>query len=220
METAVILAVFVGWMVAVYVSDPDRKIRAKLKKAARVQIGELQEGVAARIVGKAKVLDGKVLAGPLTERACVAYVGVVEQMKRHGDHRAWKTVARHQDGVTFLVEDDSGRAVVEVDGARLAIDFDQEDLMEAKYSTDKIEKFVEAHGTRGITLDRAHGKVRFREAVVELDELVAVLGAGVAEPDPDGVPDDAYRGTQRMRMRMASSKRDPVLISDSPETKA
>jgi hypothetical protein len=216
-ETALFFGVIAGMFALVAALDSKRRIRRKLKRAARVPIGQLAEGAPARIVGKVRLLDGKVLEGPLSERRCVAYVGVVDQQ---GSPRnsIWRELARHQEGVSFLVEDASGRVAVDFDGAEAALDLDKEDVTSPGLCPPRVRAFVARHG-RGERIRADSGPVRYREGVLAVDELVAVLGVGVAEPDPEALPDDAYRGMPKTRMRMASSKRAPVLISDASETK-
>lgn len=221
--TALILAGLVACLVAGAVFRPSAVMRRRLRNAARVRIKDLQEGVPARIVGKARALaPDKALAAPLTNRPCVIYIATVDQ--RVHDHSSgkdmWQHLARHEERTPFLVDDASGKVVVEVDGAVIDVEFDRDEMIRPQQCPPHIEKFVDHHRMPGaFRVSWDDGKVRYREAIIGIEEFVAVLGIGIEEPDPDGVPDDAYRGTQKMRMRMASSKQVQVLISDAPETK-
>ena len=45
-----------------------------------------------------------------------------------------------------------------------------------------------------------------------------VLGSGVREPDPNAPPEAAYRGAPPTRLRLTSSAKFPLVISDDPST--
>jgi hypothetical protein len=65
---------------------------------------------------------------------------------------------------------------------------------------------------------RAERDFVYREAIIGVGEEIAILGSGVHEPDPAALPDAAYRGTQPTRLRMSSSPKHPMIISDHPST--
>jgi hypothetical protein len=77
-----------------------------------------------------------------------------------------------------------------------------EDLLEAPLST--------AFPRHGLD-DR---NLRYREAIIEVGETIAVVGSGVREPDRDAMPEGAYRDAQRTCLRMTSSRKQPMIISD------
>ena len=58
--------------------------------------------------------------------------------------------------------------------------------------------------------------VQYREAIIEVDETIAVLGAGVREPDPDAAPTGMYRDSGPQRLRFTGTAKNPLLISDDP----
>ncbi|MCX5741062.1 MAG: hypothetical protein NT062_01030, partial [Proteobacteria bacterium] len=61
----------------------------------------------------------------------------------------------------------------------------------------------------------------YREQTIAVGETIAVLGAAVREPDPDVQPTSVgYREAQPMRLRLASSARMRLRISDSKSTTA
>lgn len=55
-------------------------------------------------------------------------------------------------------------------------------------------------------------------ALFLLGEVVAVLGSGVHEGDPTGMPPGGYRSAPPTRLRLTSSPRFPLVISDDPST--
>jgi hypothetical protein len=192
--------------------NPARRIKRALRAAPTVPIGKLSEGDLGRIVGKARVLDDQLVA-PLTGRACVYYIARVQQEDSDDD---WKTIIEEEQGVTFVVDDGSGRAIVDPRGGDLALDFDARSRSGTFHDPDEREAaFLAKYGVKshGLIFNK---RLRYREAVIEIGETVAVLGAGVREPDPTAAP-GGYRDAQPTRLRLAPG-RYPLLVSDDPST--
>jgi len=192
--------------------QPTRRIKRALRAAPTVSIARLAEGDLARIIGKAKVLDDQLVA-PLTGRACVLYIARVQQEDGDGD---WRTVIEEEHCVPFVVDDGTGRAIVDARGGDLAIDFDAHSSSGTFHDPDEREAaFLAKHGhsSRGLVFNKG---LRYREAAIELGETIAVLGAGSREPDPTAAP-GGYRDSQPTRLRLRSG-RYPLLISDDPST--
>lgn len=62
--------------------------------------------------------------------------------------------------------------------------------------------------------DLAH----YREAILAVDERIAIYGAGVREPDPDAAPTGMYRDSGPQRLRFTGTAEYPLLISGDPRT--
>lgn len=60
--------------------------------------------------------------------------------------------------------------------------------------------------------------LRYKEAMIEVNETVAVLGQGIREPDPEMALAQDYRTGPPTRLRLTSSPRFPLVISDNPST--
>jgi hypothetical protein len=85
--------------------------------------------------------------------------------------------------------------------------------------TEREQAFLDAHQTPGRGRFFNH-YLRYREAVIEVGETIAIFGAAIREPDPTAPPAESYRGDAPTRLRMTSSPRFPLLISDGPDTTA
>jgi E3 ubiquitin ligase len=200
-----------------YYSD-DQSIRRQLRKAPTKRIAELGDDELGKVVGRARGLD-EMLAAPLTGRHCVYFVATVEEHRSSGKSSHWKTVIREARGVPFMLEDDSGRAIVDSTAARIAIDFDGKSQSGTFDDPTPAEQaFLARHGQKGQGWVFNKG-LRYREAVIEDGETIAVLGAGTREPDPDAPPTEAYRGDAPTRLRLTSSRKYPLVISDDPSAK-
>jgi hypothetical protein len=202
----------VGW----YFS-PSNRLKRELRGAPRYSLGELPEQTRGRVVGSAQSLE-QTLEAPLTGRACLYFVVTVEQHHSTGRSSYWKTIIREEQGVPFMLTDGTGKAIVDPRSAKVALDVDgRGDSGTFDSPSERESAFLARHGTtgQGWVFNK---RLRYREAVIEIGETVAILGAGIREPDPTAPPAEAYRGEQPTRVRMTSSPRFPLLISDSPDT--
>lgn len=57
-----------------------------------------------------------------------------------------------------------------------------------------------------------------REAILEADERITVMGAGVREADPDKPSTGLYRDGGHTRLRITGTAKYPLLISDDPRS--
>jgi hypothetical protein len=195
-----------------YFSD-SQKIRRQLRKMAAKPIGQLRDDELGKVVGRARALEA-VLTAPLTGRSCVYFIATDEEHRSTGKTHHWKTIIKETRGVPFVLEDGSGRAIVDATAARIAIDFDGRSQSGTFDDPTEAERaFLARHGEKGQgwIFNR---RLRYREAVIAEGETIAVLGAGTREPDPDAPPSEAYRGDAPTRLRLTSSPRYPLVISD------
>ena len=210
---ALAIAGFAGW--AFWHFGEDQTIRRTLRNAPAKRILDLMDDELGKVVGRARGLD-EVLNAPLTGRRCVYFIATVEEHHSTGKSSYWKTIIRETRGVPFMLEDDSGRALVDATAARIAIDFDGKSQSGTFDDPTEAEKaFLARHGEKGEgwVFNRS---LRYREAVIEAGETIAVLRAGTREPDPDAPPTEAYRGDAPTRLRLTSSRKYPLVISDDP----
>ncbi|MBX0287375.1 GIDE domain-containing protein [Haloarcula salinisoli] len=69
------------------------------------------------IEGQAVEGDDGTVESPLTGTRCLAYSYKLEEYVREGGNRKWATVGAGMDGVEFVVDDGTGRVVVDPNGA-------------------------------------------------------------------------------------------------------
>ncbi|HEX5062077.1 MAG TPA: GIDE domain-containing protein [Kofleriaceae bacterium] len=210
---ALAIAGFAGW--AFWHFGEDQTIRRTLRNAPTKRIQDLRDDELGKVVGHARGLD-EVLNAPLTGRRCVYFIATVEEHRSTGKSSYWKTIVRETRGVPFMLEDGSGRALVDATAARITLDFDGKSQSGTFDDPTEAEKaFLARHGEKGEgwVFNRS---LRYREAVIEDGETIAVLGAGTREPDPDAPPTEAYRGDVPTRLRLTSSRKYPLVISDDP----
>lgn len=202
---------------AIFYFSDNQSIRRSLRKAPAKRIAELGDDQLGKVVGRTRGLD-EILSAPLTGRRCVYFVATVEERRKTGKSHHWREVIREARGVPFMLEDDSGRALIDATAARIAIDFDGKSYSGTFDDPSEAERaFLARHDQKG---ERwvFNRRLRYHEAVIEEGETIAVLGAGTREPDPDAPPAAAYRGEVPTRLRLTSSPKYPLVISDDPST--
>ena len=216
------------------------RLRRILRRAPRWSLASLPEDTLGRVTGAAYPFEGEQLTAPLTGRPCVCFIAIVEQRGRRGGNRArWSRLAIERRSVPFVIEDGGHRAVVDPRRARITINFDHMDWSERLPLPVRKPEAPRVGGTSGIMtqserqaqfLDAHHLvnrdwssliELRYREAVIEVGEKIAVLGSGIREPDHEARPDgNAYRAMGGTRLRLTGSRRYPLVISDDPSTLA
>ena len=202
----------VVWFFAWYYRGSER-LKRQLRAARAWKIGELPESTLGRVVGKAEAIEN-VLEGPLSGRPCLCYVAIVEERWEASNN--WRTVIEESRGVNFRLVDETGHAIVDPTNAKIALTFDDNKWSGiSQDATEAEEAFLAKHGrdSKGWVFNKA---LRYHEAVIELGETVAVLGSGVREFDPTAPPPEGYRSPPPTRLRLTSSARYPLVISDIP----
>ena len=130
--------------------------------------------------------------------------------------RGWTTLLSTGDGLPFLIDDGTGRALIEPTDAHVSLvaDVTLGDDVNLADPSDRARMFLARHGvSSGIK------RLRFEEGIIEPGEVVAVAGAGMREPDPDGAASmTGYRDLPATRLRLSATPRAPLYISDRPGT--
>jgi hypothetical protein len=199
---------FFGW----YAGETQSTLR-RLRATPQLPIGQVPEGTEVRIRGRVEPLSPPGQA-PLTGRACVFYEVIVEE-KRGGKNKHWVRVIREIHGVPFAVVDDTGRAIVDASGAKLALHHDVTTRSGTLDDADAREQALLARHNIAATGWVFNKTMRYSEAVIEPGETVVVAGQGIREPDPDAVGQVAgYREGLPTRLRLTSSATFPLYVSD------
>jgi len=229
--------VVAGTGVVAYLGS-ELRLRRTLRRTPRWSLAALPEDTFGRVTGAAHAFEGQQLTGPLTGRPCVYFIAIVEQRgTRDGNRARWTRLALERRSVRFVLEDGGHRAIVDPRRARVTLDFDH------VYRTEHLPRALRSpsdtgHGAAPTTEDERQGQfltrhhlanhpwsrmleLRYREAVIEVGEKIAVLGSGIREPDLEARSDgDAYRAAGGTRLRMTGLRRYPLVISDDPSTLA
>lgn len=164
-------------------------------------IGELPDGEVGRMVGTVRE-HKRTLRGPLSGRACVYYLVLVEQ--------AGVILWTERDGVAFALEDSRGRAIIEPATASVALLLDhREQTRTPREATPQQDAVLARHG---YNIPGAEELV-FYEAVIVADERVTVAGAGWREPVGGSSQESDFRSPPPMQLRIAGTDAAPLSIA-------
>ncbi|MDX2093237.1 MAG: hypothetical protein SFX73_35670 [Kofleriaceae bacterium] len=197
-----------------------RRLRKQIRQAPAYHLVDLPEDTLARITGRARPLGQRALAAPLSGRTCVYYsVSVVARTAGvTTGARSLQLLATEQEAVAFMLEDQGMRAVIDPRNAQISTPYDYESRSRAVFdaSTEQRELLVRHELVNRNWFDTI--EVLYREAVIELDEEIVIVGGGTREPDPDAIPRGGYRDGGATRFRFTGTDRLPLVISDEPDT--
>lgn len=157
-----------------YFSKKAIVIRA-LQKQPKTAISSLQENQLAKVIGKAKPISD-VLYAPLSGRKCVLYRVIVEH-KTGGNNSHWREIIKDESIHNFLLESYAGKAIVKMK------DYKNYFVADAVYKsgrfndpTMKLENYLQLHGKKSLDFLGFNKKLRYKEAIVEVGEKLAVMG--------------------------------------------
>jgi hypothetical protein len=190
----------------------DRKHRRWMRKAPTFLIRDMPENTFAKIVGHARPFRGRALEAPLSKRKCVYYDISIDLMTDANSYL--RTIATYQDGLPFVLQDNTGAAIIDPAHAFVSSGIDATATSNGHDVTD-TQKALLQRASVGVAIDDS---LRYREAVLEIDEMVAIFGGGIREPDPDGVGAMTYRDSAPTRLHLTGTAKFPLFISDDPRT--
>ncbi len=187
-------------------------LRRRLRKLPRTRIADLDENPLGKIIGTVAA-DGPVLEAPLTKRLCVYYA---LEIKKY-EYKEESTIVDDQRAVPFVLDDGSAHAHVDTETAQISATFDHAVRIVAGKETYAERRLL---AEWGLPIDgRVSLAYYLREATIELDQQICIVGAGVREltPSPrDGDGGVAYRDGTRTQLHLSGSERFPLVISDDP----
>lgn len=213
MDPILVMAIMalVGVFFAGALGRSDQPARRALPEARWSLIADLPENTFGRVTGRVRAL-GETTQAPLSGRPCVCYVAWVETTGRPRT-----LILSERRGVPFVIEDETGRAIVDPTDARITLHFDHESsTIAAASATPAQDALLARHGQTSTGI-LGLKPMCFREGIVEVGETIAVLGAGIRERDAERTGLAGYRDEPTL-LRFTSSPREPLVISDDPST--
>ncbi len=202
MKFLVTLAVLAILGFLAYLFSGDQVTRRALQKVPRRRIGDLRDDEEARVIGVVGV-EAPIRA-PISGRRCAYYRVVVEEQYETDGHRTWRNILDVQDGVDFLVKDETGEALVKTTRVEAVLEKDRSKSSGFLHdATPELEAFLKEHGrsSEGLVFNRT---LRYREGVVEAGERVAVAGL-------------VRRRTEKVRPVLVAPSNGSVLLSDETD---
>jgi hypothetical protein len=187
--------------------DKNERIRRLMRRARTIPIRDVRDGQVAKVVGRVRP-PGDPLIAPLTGRPCIYWE--IEVTEWEGTHA--RQITRTHDQRDFLIDDGSGRALIQLRRAAIAA---RVDARWARHD-DADERTRGALRALGIAAADGVGKPRqltYWEAVIEPGEEIAASGRceWQADPDPDPFA-GSYRDMPR-RLVVSAAHGEVVVVS-------
>jgi len=222
-----IFVVVVAAAVFVMYVRNERQRPTRLREAPAQPIAELPEDTPGRVIGITQP-HGEPLTAPLSGRPCVYYAARVERLPTpdateqlasnapppaDGEPASgatrWLLVASETRSAAFVIQDESGRALIEPTAAKVELSGAEPVELDLAALTARQREFLAQH-----QVIEPGVRLRYSEAIIAVGEAIAVVGSGMREPDPDAAPTDDYRGDPPTRLRLTSSAKRPLFISN------
>jgi hypothetical protein len=215
-----IMVFAIGVMIYVWLHrSRDALTRRALKSTRRVDIGTVADGATVKIAGRVSCVGRAPLKAPASGRPCVCWEIVVEEEQPTTEATTWQEIVRDEEAQPFMLDDGTGRALVEArypqlslkkDGRYRSIAFDG--------AAPRLREFLESRGKPSVTVFGQSKGMRFLEGVIEAGETVSVFGQVRLEPDPDGGGGDGGYRKAATRVVIEATGDGAILISDDEST--
>ena len=185
--------------------DDGERVSQKQHGIKRWLVGRFPDGEAGRVVGTVRAHQRRLLA-PLTGRPCVYYEVIVEQVTLSGLRLCFVEC----DTVPFVLEDGSGRGIVEPRGAEVAAAFDHTaEITEFEQATPEQAAMLARNGRAG----ERTATLQFREALIVEGERVTVVGTAFRRPDLQSSAEVDYRAAPPLGLRIVTTEAQPMSIA-------
>ena len=96
------------------------------------------------IEGRAVEGDDGTVEAPFTGSRCLAYTYEVEELRSSGKSESWQTLDTGMDGVDFVVDDGTGRVLVNPDGADIHLESHSVTVPAGTELPDRLAEYVAA----------------------------------------------------------------------------
>ncbi|MGE0786408.1 MAG: GIDE domain-containing protein [Sandaracinaceae bacterium] len=187
----------------------DQRGKRRLKEALKTRIADAPQDALVKITGTLARVDERELEAPITGRRCVGYVIDVKEHRVAGANPHWETIILKEDAIPFLLEDETGTALVHANGAHLVLVRDGHVRSGAlDEHSERAKAFLMAQGTESENVIRKKKAFRYEEGVLEPGEEVSVLGVAHWEHDAEGTK----------RLVLDPARGQTLTISDDPST--
>jgi len=188
-----------------------RQLFNRIRRVRRRTIAQLEDNMRARVTGTVRLLRDVALPGALTGRSCVFYRAEVCGPGSTRELSRRKTLIVEELGLLFVIEDETGRAIIDPTDARIDLLPDVWSTTETwRRPTPRTDALLARHG---FTQYSAHWRscLWCGESVIRAGDRVTVVGLSVREDDPTT---GMYReGGAAIRVRIGGSPGQPLWMT-------
>jgi hypothetical protein len=143
------------------------------------------------IEGRAVEGDDGTVEAPFTGSRCLAYTYEVEELRSSGKTQSWETLDTGMDGVDFVVDDGTGRVVVDPTGATISLESRAVTVPAGTELPERLARYVAANENVDpqdrvvdlkVTQLAVGNRQRFTERRLDVGETVYVYGQATRGP--------------------------------------
>jgi hypothetical protein len=143
------------------------------------------------IAGRAAEGDDGTVTAPFTGSQCLAYSSEVEELRSSGRSQSWQTLDSGMDGVDFVVDDGTGRVLVNPEGADIHLESQSVTVPAGTELPDRLAEYVAATDAVDpqdrtvnllVTEITIGNRQRFTERRLDIGEDVYVYGQADGGP--------------------------------------
>jgi hypothetical protein len=135
------------------------------------------------IKGRASAVEGSIRPSPFTGKDCIYYLFRVEEYRRQGKNSRWVTVKKGEYRSEFYVQDDTGKVLVNPDGADINVpkDFEYNSGL-LNDPPAQVKEFLKANDISHDSFLGLNKRMRYREYLIGPADTVYVIGTAGNNP--------------------------------------
>lgn len=197
-----------------------QKIIRILSKLPKENSGSLRTNIFSKISGKVKAINTPLIA-PYSKRKCVFYSIKIEQRKKSGKQRRWKTLVKEEEIQDFLVETSGDYVIVKPNKtpknylSYLVIDSKVSSGTFNNPST-KFDNLLSNYNIKSTNLFGLNKQLRYTEGIIEIGETITV--AGTVKRTSLNQPLEGYSYSKIVEL--SSTDQQKIIITDLPNIKS
>lgn len=185
-----------------------------LRRAQGKQIRDFKDGDKGKISGHV-VFAGETIYAPLTGRKCSYYYVLVEEYRSNGKSGSWHKIIEEERQGDVVLRDASGYAIIDTGKTMCYL------VPDAKFEsgsfndpTPVLENYLRANNINPETWMGFNKKFRYREGILEKDEICTVSGEGQWNETKDhaiNIP------SPKVLVMTINTEEEKVYLTDDPE---
>jgi len=156
-----------------------------------------------------------ILKSPFSNRDCVYYRFTIEEYRQEGKHSRWVTKKRGEKSTHFFLQDETGKVLVDANGAE--IDIPMKNEFRSKLGIDPPKEVMSFLTSEGISFEGIFGlnrTMRYREYFIEPKETMYIMGT--ADDNPFVEEATAVHGMEDVMIKKGENEKF-YYISNKPE---
>lgn len=174
----------------------------------------------AEVYGEVVPYEGKLLKSPMLDRDCVYYSYSIREERGSGKNRHWVTLKSGTDMVHFCLKDDTGKVLVDPEGAKVNFKKDLDVL--SSFGRDPPEVVKNAINRMSLSYETFLGinkTMKYEEIVIGPNDKLYILGTAGDNPFVEdttaqkGVEDIMIRKGRNEKIYYISDKGEKDIVS-------